>query len=124
MWCSLEEIKHRDSSDRITRMKNAKPVALKEGWFVAVVVKPGTAPRRCYVGEVQATDARGFRITTMDWVTGRAASWDLFVPHKNVDSILIATEDHDLEGFLETARRWPEAYERKSAESGPSRLPS
>jgi hypothetical protein len=32
---------------------------LKPGWWVAVVLKPGAAPLRCYVGQIQTIDAQG-----------------------------------------------------------------
>lgn len=93
--------------------KAAKPKAkpgnlqtLKPGWWVAVTLKPDTAPLRSYVGQIMAVDSQGIRITLVDWLTGMARSWDLFIPYNNLESALIATEDHNLEGFGDAAGKW------------------
>jgi len=39
---------------------------LKPGWWVALTLKPDTAPRRCYFGEIQPVDDSGITITC-DW---------------------------------------------------------
>jgi hypothetical protein len=85
--------------------KERKPM-LKVGWWVALTLKPNVAPLRCCVGQVQAIDAEGIRITLVDWFTGMAADWDFFVPRSNVESILIATEEHDLKMFGDAAGKW------------------
>jgi len=79
---------------------------LKPGWHAAVTLKPGTAPLRCYVGQIQSVDEKGVRLTLVDWMLGAASSWDLFVPHHNIESMLIATEDHDLKQFGDAAGKW------------------
>ena len=80
--------------------------SLEPGYWVALTLKPGAAPLRCYVGEVQATDERGVRITLIDWLTGRANSYDLFVSWENITSSLVCTPEHDLENFGRAAERW------------------
>lgn len=73
------------------------------GDYVAVVLTPGIAPLRCYVGQVQAKTEQGIRLTLMDWIVGRADSWDLFCPWSGIQSALIATAEHDLSGFADAA---------------------
>jgi hypothetical protein len=85
--------------------------ALKIGWWAAVTLKPGAAPLRCYVGQIQAIDAQGLRLTLVDWVSGMPASWDLFVPHSSLESALVATDRHDVERFGDAATKWQEQVE-------------
>jgi hypothetical protein len=84
---------------------------LKPGWMVAVVLKPGTAPRRCYAGEIQAIDAQGLRLTLFDWVAGMATGWDFFVPYMSLESAFVATDQHDLRRFGEAVGKWQEAMD-------------
>jgi hypothetical protein len=67
---------------------------LEPGWWVAVAFRDPVAKNRCYVGQVQAIDERGFRITGLDWIVGRAANWDAWIPWSNVLGISIATDQH------------------------------
>lgn len=92
------------------RPPTAKPQrTLEPGYWVAVSLPPGTAPLRCYVGEVQAVDAQGVRLTLIDWLTGTADSYDLFVPWRNLETALIATPEHDLTSFIrQQAALWQE----------------
>ncbi len=85
---------------------SAKRGCLEAGWWVALTLRPGAAPLRCYVGEVQAVDDRGVRITLVDWVTGRAVGNDLFAPWAEISAALVCTPDHDRGLFGEDARRW------------------
>jgi hypothetical protein len=86
--------------------KVKKDIALKPGWWVAVTLKPDTAPLRSYVGRIQVVDAQGIRLTLVDWFTGGASGWDLYIPHSNLESALVATEDHDIEGFRDASAEW------------------
>ena len=106
----------------------AKPVTktngptLKPGWWVAVILKPGAAPRRCYGGEIQAIDAQGLRLTLIDWVVETATGWDFFVPHTSLESAFVATDQHDLREFGEAVGKWQEAMDpgrEKSQEPQP-----
>jgi hypothetical protein len=83
-----------------------REVALKSGWWVAVTLKPGTAPLRSYVGCIQEMDAQGLRLTLVDWFTGVAGGWDLYIPHSNLESALVATDAHDVESFREASAKW------------------
>ena len=93
--------------------KTKTDVALEPGWFVAVTLKPGTAPLRSYVGQIQAIDARGIRITLVDWISGRTANWDLYIPHSNLESALVATEQQDAKGFAGAAGTWQKEMQGK-----------
>jgi len=46
--------------------KAEKRLLLKVGWWVALTLKPNVAPLRSYVGQIQAVDAEGIRITLVD----------------------------------------------------------
>jgi hypothetical protein len=36
-------------------------------------------------------------------------SWDFYVPHSNIESALVATDQHDTKSFGEAAGKWQEA---------------
>jgi hypothetical protein len=90
---------------------------LKPGYWVAATLKPGTAPLRCYVGQIQAIDEKGIRLTLIDWITGMATNFDLFIAHESLESALVATGEHDLREFGERAGKWQEAQNGKSEPS-------
>lgn len=78
------------------------------GFWAALTLKAGAAPLRCYVGEVQSVDIHGVRITLIDWLVGGPFGYDVFVPWTNLESALVATQDHDLKRFGEEAAKWQE----------------
>jgi hypothetical protein len=73
------------------------------GFRVALALKEGSAPLRCYVGEVQVVDEHGVRLTLVDSLTGMFNSWDFFVPWSSITAALVATPDHDIEKFGKAA---------------------
>ena len=81
-------------------MAEKKDNTLQVGYAVALTAKEGVAPFRCYVGQIEAIDQRGVRLTLMDWFAGAFTGNDLFVPWSNIDSCLVCTENHDLGLFL------------------------
>jgi len=81
---------------------------LEVSWWVAVVLKNRVAPLRCYVGQIQAKEEYGIRITCVDWISGSASGQDLYLPLESIESALVATDDHDLKMFLEAAAKWQE----------------
>lgn len=98
----------------------AKKVPMfKVGWLVTVTMKLDTAPRRCYTGEIQALNSRGIRLTQLG-VMDRAEGFDLYVPYRNIDSALVATDEHDQYEFPDRARQWsegmcnPEKFKQKN----------
>jgi hypothetical protein len=93
--------------------KRAAPT-IDVGYWIAVVLPPDTAPLRCYVGEVQAVDAHGIRLTLIDWLVGMADDFDVFVPWQHIASAFIATPEHDLHDFGRRAGHWQEAMLQKT----------
>lgn len=88
---------------------------LQIGFWLAIAVLPGTGQNPCIVGQLQALDERGLRITLVDWIGGRADSWDYFVPWAHIGSMLVCTPAHSLElfgedaaAFQERAKQWHE----------------
>ena len=89
----------------------AKPQAVKINSFVAVSLEAGTAPNNCYIGVVEDVDEYGLRINLIHWdeeldmVGGYTES--LFLPWKNVTSILISAEERPTKRFLSMrAKSW------------------
>jgi len=66
----------------------------KEGWGVSIVLKSPVQKLLCWVGEIQAVDERGIRITTIDWVTGMMTGMDWWFPWSEIAAIEVATESH------------------------------
>lgn len=95
-------------SRTVRKTSKSFDATLKVGWWVAATLKPGSAPLRVYVGQIQSVDSRGLRMTLVDWISGNADSWDLFIPHKNLESALVATNAHDLRRFGNVAGKWEE----------------
>ena len=54
-----------------------------------------------FVGEVQAVDNRGVRLTLIDWFVGSFSGWDVFVPWLEIKEAWIATPEHDKGLFLD-----------------------
>jgi hypothetical protein len=100
-----------------TAKEKVTDATLKVGWWVALVLKPDAAPSRSYAGRIQAIDERGLRITLIDWFTGMAARFDLYVPLASLESALVATPDHDVRASerppLSGNNRW-KGQKRKS----------
>ena len=76
---------------------------LVKGYWVAIALKEPVGSARCYVGQVEEVAEHGMRITLIDWMIGRAASWDFWVPWANVLACLTATPQHDVASFGEAA---------------------
>ena len=49
---------------------------------------------------------RVLRITLVDWLSALIAGYDFYVPHRNVESMLVCTEDHDDSTFGDHAGPW------------------
>lgn len=79
---------------------------IETGMWIALTMAANSAPLRCYVGEVQAVDDCGVRITLIDWIVGAACGYDFFAPWAQIVSALVATSEHDLSGFGKEAARW------------------
>lgn len=86
---------------------------------VAVVLRPGAAPSRCYVGEVQAVDDLGLRITCMDWFIGQFSGFDVFAPWSQITATKVATEQHSLEGGgIDQFSAWQKTMDGSTTDDG------
>ncbi|MBI4299256.1 MAG: hypothetical protein HY666_05815 [Chloroflexi bacterium] len=85
------------------KVPTIKSQTLKPGYIVALVLKEGTAPMRCYVGQVEDLDDRGIRLTLVDWFIGAFLHWDFFAPWESITAALVATPNHDVKNFGEAA---------------------
>jgi hypothetical protein len=92
--------------------KGQKPL-LKVGWWAALTLKPDVAPRRCYVGQIQAISDDGIRITLVDWISGLAGGYDFYIPHRNIESALVCTEEQDFKGLGDHAGKWQTNMDEK-----------
>jgi hypothetical protein len=89
----------------------AKTEAIQPGYCVAVNLVPKTAPRNCYVGQVDVADDYGIRINLVHWddkldmLGGYTES--LFIPWCNINSILVSTEKQPTRRFMtDRAPKW------------------
>jgi len=88
-----------------------KAQSIQPGYCVAVHLVPETAPECCYLGMVEVVDERGILINLVHWddnldmLGGYTES--LFVPWKNINSMLISTETQPTRRFMaDRARKW------------------
>ena len=79
---------------------------------VALSVTPDISPHFAPVGEIQAVDEQGVRITLMDWIIGSFVGSDLFIPWRNVEAAMVFTSEHAPELFGPEAVRWQESMKR------------
>ncbi|MFC1946052.1 hypothetical protein ACFLW1_02505 [Chloroflexota bacterium] len=81
-----------------------KPTAIKAGFNIAVSLVPGTAPKCCYIGRVQATDEYGVRINPVEWEEKldvvHVHTEDMFFPWANISSMLVGTEEQPERRFV------------------------
>jgi hypothetical protein len=92
-----------------------KDQTIAAGFWVALTLREGTAPLRSYVGEVQAVDGNGIRLTLIDWISLTMSGSDLFVPWSNIEAALIATPEHNPEMFVEQAKAWQNSVSSKTS---------
>jgi hypothetical protein len=100
----------------------AKPIAIQAGYCVVVSLLPGTAPRNCYVGLVEAVDEFGIRVDLVHWdkemdsIGGYTES--LFVPWSNINSVLVSTEKQPTRLFMtDRAPKWLAQMEAMSGKT-------
>ena len=76
---------------------------LVKGYLVGVALREPVAEQRYYVGELQATDALGIRVTGVDWFIGETVGFDQWFPWSNVLGLRdIATPEHSAKNWLDT----------------------
>jgi hypothetical protein len=76
---------------------------LKPGYWVALALTDPVAGSNCYVGQIQAVDARGVRITMLDWIVGTATGFDFYASWSTITGALVATSEHALSLFGDDA---------------------
>ncbi len=106
------------------REQRAKPRLMsnqptfKPGYWAAIVLRDRISPSDCYVGEVQAVDEHGVRLTLVDWIVGAATGSDLFVAWEHIATSLVAAEQHDLSLFLQEAGNFQTRVHQRTKEAG------
>ena len=88
---------------------------LLPGWGVSIILRQPVNDLVCYVGEVQAVDERGIRITGMDWFVGECVGMDWWFPWSDIAAMEIATDAHSGWDPGRTQKRAIEAYEKQQA---------
>lgn len=86
--------------------------ALAVGYWAAVSLPDGAAPMRSYVGEINAVDDRGIRLTLIDWLSGTAYGFDVFIPWANIQSALVAISADEISMFMPESSRWQACMNR------------
>ena len=94
----------------------AKPQVIREGYYVALSLAPGTAPHNCYIGLVKATDEYGVRINQSRWEDKvdvvSVSTEDFFVPWENITSMLVCTQEQPTRRFVRNrAPQWQSEIE-------------
>ncbi len=103
----------------------AKIDTLQPGYCVAVHLVPGTAPSNCYIGLVEAVDDQGIMINLVHWdekldMLGGYTE-GLFIPWRNIKSILISTETQPTRRFMtDRARKWQDQIEVMAGKTSPA----
>jgi hypothetical protein len=94
----------------------AKTHTLQPGYCVAVNLVPETAPERCYIGVIEASDDQGILINLVHWddkldmLGGYTES--IFIPWINIDTILVSTEQQPTRRFMvDRALKWKSQVE-------------
>ena len=94
----------------------AKPQVVREGYYVALNLVLGTAPRSCYIGLVKAADEYGIRINQVHWDDKldvvAVSTEDFFAPWENINSMLVCTPEHPTRRFVrDRAPQWQSEIE-------------
>lgn len=104
----------------------AKPTAIQAGYCVAMSLLPGTAPRNCYIGLVEAVDEYGIRVSLVHWdkESDRLGGYteSLFVPWVNINSVLVSTSQQPVRLFMtDRAPKWQSQMESCSQNELPKK---
>jgi hypothetical protein len=79
---------------------------LEVGLWVALTLKPGAAPRRVYIGLVEAVGRHGIRLSRLEWLGVSLGGCHLFVPWESITAALVVMNAEAAMGLSETAERW------------------
>lgn len=92
---------------------------IEPGYWVGLALSEAVSGSRYWVGQVQHVDERGVRVTLVDWLTGTASGWDFYAPWSNILGVHIATPDHDISGFAESAGQFQSRHDDNAADKTP-----
>jgi predicted GIY-YIG superfamily endonuclease len=78
------------------------PRSIEPGFCVGVALREPIGGMKYYVGEVQAVDDLGIRVSSIQWMIGTFTGFDEWFPWSNVLGLSgIATEAHSLHGWVD-----------------------
>ena len=90
----------------VTGLTNGTGRGLQRGYWVALVLREGSAPFRCATGQIREVDEHGVRMTLTHWAVEQTLGWDFYAPWGSITAALVATPDHDIPAFGEAAARF------------------
>jgi hypothetical protein len=74
--------------------KRTTSAVIEAGWGVAIILRQPINGLACYVGEVQATDERGLRVTLIDWISGTFTGMDWCFGWADIAAMEVCTDQH------------------------------
>ena len=81
-----------------------KSQTVRTGYYVALCLAPGMAPRSCYIGLVNGVDEYGVRVNLVHWDDSLdmvvRETEDFFAPWASITSMLVCTEEEPSVHFL------------------------
>ena len=83
--------------------------SLEVGHVVALSIHRDSAPGACYVGQIEAMDEHGIRLTLLDALLGTFQGFDLWVSWKSMLAALVCTPQHSMHEFPRVSDQWQEA---------------
>jgi hypothetical protein len=95
---------------------------LEPGLWVALTLRPNTAPSRCYVGQVEAVDDKGVRIRLVDRLSTKAPGTDFFTTWESISAALVAPAFADLDLWWVEALKWQHGSNEMSSWPAPPSL--
>lgn len=115
------EVAERARKHALAMAQQPMPPVFERGHLVALKVTGTVGGTSVLVGEVQAVDADGIRVSAMDWAVGLCCGWDYYLPHSRILDAMVATANHDLTRFGEAAATYQKRVDEESG-SGRGRL--
>jgi hypothetical protein len=106
----LHNVRHNGLTARPAPASPASVAFGLEVGFVVALMTDLTTKTKCFVGEVQAIDDMGVRVTLMDWFVGMFCREDLFVPWPRVVGAAVWTAEHSIRSTEDFAK-WQRDFE-------------
>lgn len=75
-------------------------------WVALAMTSTAVGGYRCWIGQVQAVDEHGVRLTQADGATGRPSGFDVYAAWPSIAGALVATKDHFLDQFGDESIRF------------------